>query len=134
MSDDARLRLLQEATHLIVIDGTWDEAKKIYARSPALRALPKVGLEFRNKQKSAFVVRTQPDESGVCTVEAVGLALSIAEDRPEIFQELIKPLHALCRAQLEHGDVVHKDKASKAHSCDAAVSVENSPVRAGKML
>ena len=42
--------------NIVILDGTWDEAKKIYARSPVLQSLPTIHLDI-NKQ-SEYVVRT----------------------------------------------------------------------------
>jgi DTW domain-containing protein YfiP len=39
---------LQESYVLIVLDGTWREAKKMYFRSPALQKLPAIHLDLRS--------------------------------------------------------------------------------------
>ena len=45
---------------LIVLDGTWREAKKMYSWSPPLQKLPKMRLDV--DIKSQYVVKTQPND------------------------------------------------------------------------
>ena len=45
---------------LIVLDGTWREAKKMYSWSPPLQNLPKMKLDV--DLKSQYVVKTQPND------------------------------------------------------------------------
>ena len=96
---------------LIILDGTWDEAKKIYMRSPVLQALPCIHLEVENK--SAYVVRTQPSEKCLSTLETAAHALAIIERNPSIIEKLLKPLRMLCEFQLSHGAVEHDNKIEK---------------------
>jgi DTW domain-containing protein YfiP len=50
---------------LVVIDGTWREAKKMFLRSPALQRLPAIHLDLTKiDRKSEYVVRTQPTDQG----------------------------------------------------------------------
>jgi DTW domain-containing protein YfiP len=55
--------------HLVLIDATWQEARKIYNHSPYLRAAPRVVLEA-NTASSYRLRRNQP-EGGLCTAECV---------------------------------------------------------------
>ena len=69
-------------------------------------------------QRSEYVIRTQPDEHGLCTLEVVAHTLRLAY-RPngeEVCEKILKPLRALCAMQLQFGAVVHEDRASKAKS------------------
>ena len=90
---------------LIVLDGTWNEARKMYSWSHPLQKLPKMKLEI--EAKSQFVVKTQPKDNCLSTVECVSYALAKFENRPEIVEELTKPLLALCSVQISHGAVKH---------------------------
>lgn len=96
---------------LVILDGTWDEAKKIYMRSPVLQALPCIHLEVKNK--SAYVVRTQPSEKCLSTLETAAHALAIIEKNPSIIEKLLNPLRMLCEFQLSHGAVEHDNKVDK---------------------
>ncbi|MBV1921186.1 MAG: DTW domain-containing protein [Pseudomonadales bacterium] len=55
--------------HYIIIDGTWQEAQKIYNKSPYLKNLPTVRVDAN--QKSAYTLRRNQKENGLCTAECV---------------------------------------------------------------
>jgi DTW domain-containing protein YfiP len=59
---------------LFVPDGTWQQARRIVSRSPALRALPRLALP---KPASAARLRKPPLESGMSTLEAIADALEV---------------------------------------------------------
>jgi DTW domain-containing protein YfiP len=96
---------------LVVLDGTWDEAKKLFSRNPALRRLSRAALA--PEARSSYVVRTQPADLCLSTVETVAQALAALEGRPEIVDALLAPLHALCNVQINHGAVGHDSKEFK---------------------
>ncbi|XXF79892.1 DTW domain-containing protein [Myxococcaceae bacterium GXIMD 01537] len=54
---------------LIVIDGTWPQAKKVVARNPVLATLPRVG--FTPRRPSNYRIRAEPADHCVSTIEAV---------------------------------------------------------------
>ena len=58
------------------------------------------------------MVRTQPSEKCLSTVESAALAISIMEKRCEIVDQLVNPLKALCTFQLKFGAVEHHDKVT----------------------
>lgn len=98
----------QRAYNLILLDGTWPQAKAIYHSSPALwnlRACKLVGIPT-----SEYVIRTQPTEGCLSTLETGAFALSILEGEPELKDKMLGPLHYLCRFQLENGAVTHQSK------------------------
>jgi DTW domain-containing protein YfiP len=51
----------------IIIDGTWQEAQKIYNRSPYLKYLP--AIEIPANKPSAYHLRRNQREGGLCTAE-----------------------------------------------------------------
>jgi len=53
----------------IIIDGTWQEAQKIYNKSPYLKSLPTVRV--KTNKKSAYTLRRNQKENGLCTAECV---------------------------------------------------------------
>jgi len=97
--------------HLIVIDGTWREAKSMYFHNTFLHTMKKVKLS--GKWKSEFVIRTQPFNECLCTMEAVAIALGQLENKPTLIDIVRKPLKALCDVQLNHGAVPHDSKEEK---------------------
>ncbi len=96
---------------LVVLDGTWNEARKMYSWSPPLQKLPKLRLEV--DVRSQFVVKTQPNDQCLSTVECVAHALAVLEDSDAIIEALTKPLLALCSVQISHGAVEHDSLESK---------------------
>jgi len=55
--------------NFIVIDGTWQEARKIYNKSPYLQALPSVKITPATPSK--FNLRRNQKPGGLCTAECV---------------------------------------------------------------
>jgi len=67
-SDDSQL--VSEASNFqnyIIIDGTWQEAQKIYNRSPYLKGLPSVKIQ--TNKPSTYNLRRNQREGCLCTAE-----------------------------------------------------------------
>jgi DTW domain-containing protein YfiP len=87
---------------LVVLDGTWSEARKLLTRNPALAALPRVA--FTPARPSAYQIRTQPADHCVSTIEALAQVLATIEPvgpdaPPERFARLLDPFHAMVERQ-----------------------------------
>lgn len=67
--------------HLILIDGTWKKARKIFMLSKNLHDLPSLKLE--TKQASKYIIRTGQLKHGLSTLEASISALAILEKNLE---------------------------------------------------
>jgi DTW domain-containing protein YfiP len=70
---------LREPVTLIVPDGNWRRTRKFVRRDPALVGIPHVKLPAG--YPSEYRLRRQPDESGLCTLEAVARAVGLLESR-----------------------------------------------------
>lgn len=68
-------------SHLVVLDGTWSQAKRLWADNPELAALPCVRLE--PKAPSRYRIRREPSFEAISTLEAIVLALSVLEPEKE---------------------------------------------------
>lgn len=64
--------------HLIVPDGNWRQASKVYARHPELKDVPRVKVSPR-KQATQFL-RKEHVEGGMATLEAIAIALGVLEN------------------------------------------------------
>lgn len=62
----------------IIIDGTWQEAKKIFNRSPYLKSLPLLTLNI--EKESQFKLRRGILEGGICTIEVAMKVLEINDE------------------------------------------------------
>ncbi len=60
-------RISNKPTAFIIIDGTWQEAKKIFNRSPYLAEIPMLSLKI--EEKSSFQLRRGIADGGICTIE-----------------------------------------------------------------
>ncbi len=72
--------------NLIVLDGTWREAKRMFARVPALQFLPRLSLPPPPPTPRL----RKPPAFGMATLEAIAHAVAALEG-----EELARPLHEL---------------------------------------
>lgn len=81
-------------TGIVLLDGTWKEAKTLWWRNPWLQKLHRLVL---NPQRMAHYgrVRREPRRTALSTLEAAALALSRLEGRPELEQALLASLDRL---------------------------------------
>ena len=90
---------LSGITHVILIDGTWHEARKIYQRSPYLRKVRRVCL--RPAGRSRYNLRKNQKDACLCTAECVIEVLrstgddEVAERLQERFLAFIRPEGAM---------------------------------------
>uniref|UniRef100_A0A4W4FW80 tRNA-uridine aminocarboxypropyltransferase n=1 Tax=Electrophorus electricus TaxID=8005 RepID=A0A4W4FW80_ELEEL len=94
--------------NVIIIDGTWSQAKDIFLRNSIFR-LPKQ-VQLNSATCSQYVIRTQPTNMCLSTLECAAVTLSIMERNQAIPEVLLRPLQALCSFQLQHGAQVHHSK------------------------
>lgn len=66
---------LASVEHYVLLDGTWQEARKIYNRSPYLQSLPVCRLP--DAEPSRFIGRRNQRDGGLCTAECI-IALLLA--------------------------------------------------------
>jgi DTW domain-containing protein YfiP len=85
---------------LIVIDGTWDQARKMLARNPALAALPRLGIAPTSAGR--YRIRREPAPHCLATVEALARILGRLEGAPERFQPMLAAFERMVERQLAH--------------------------------
>ena len=62
----------------ILLDGTWDEARKMFRKSPYLQSFPVLSLQ--PEQLSRYTLRRAQSASHLCTAEVGALCLDLAHD------------------------------------------------------
>nr|HEX4315293.1 tRNA-uridine aminocarboxypropyltransferase [Kofleriaceae bacterium] len=83
---------------LVVVDGTWSQAKTVVRDNPVLHALPRYA--FRAPEKSEYRIRREPDDDYTSTIEALMHVLGALEGDPERFRALLAPFRAMVDFQL----------------------------------
>lgn len=83
---------------LVVIDGTWSQAKTLVRDNARLRALPRYA--FRAASPSEYRIRREPDAAYVSTIEALVLVLGALERSPGRFEALLTPFRAMIDTQI----------------------------------
>jgi DTW domain-containing protein len=110
-SDDAKDLATEAPTGrvtLVVIDGTWWQASKLFKLNPLLQALPRYGLA--PSEESRYRIRREPAAHCLSTIEALEAALSVLEGRPGGFPELLKPFDTMVETQLDFVNREHRPR------------------------
>ncbi|XP_048383984.1 tRNA-uridine aminocarboxypropyltransferase 2 isoform X1 [Stegostoma tigrinum] len=94
--------------NIIIIDGTWSQAKGMFYGNSLFR-FPKQ-VQLQTSLLSQYIIRTQPTNTCLSTLECAAFALSIAEKNHCIREVILRPLQALCSFQLQHGAQIHHSK------------------------
>ena len=79
---------------VVVLDGTWKEAKTLWWRNPWLLKLCRLVLNPRHKSRYARI-RREPRREGLSTIEAVALLLRHFDGGPEVEARLLGALDRL---------------------------------------
>jgi DTW domain-containing protein len=79
---------LPKVVKLVVLDGSFRQARRMYKRIHALRALPELALPA--PRVAPVRLRQPPHETGMSTLEAIAHALALLEG-----ERVAEPLHAL---------------------------------------
>jgi DTW domain-containing protein len=106
--------LLEEADErlkcLIVVDGTWTEARKILHRSKCLKELPR--YHFIPAEESRYEIRREPKKEYVSSLEAIVLSLRSLEKSPLAYQSLLEVFYKMIETQKDYiankGNARHK--------------------------
>jgi DTW domain-containing protein YfiP len=98
-TDAADLRTAPPAhpVTLVVLDGTWWHASKLFKSNPELRALPCYSLA--PSAPSRYRIRREPALHCISTIEALASALSILEGRD--VSGILEPFDRMVELQLE---------------------------------
>ncbi|MEE9911325.1 MAG: DTW domain-containing protein [Deltaproteobacteria bacterium] len=79
---------------VVVLDGTWRQARRLYSRMPVLRTIPKLVLPAPARSRDRL--REQHRADGMSTLEAIAAAVSIlegacvAEPLEKLYDEVVR--------------------------------------------
>ncbi len=83
---------------LVVVDGTWSQARTVVRDNPILQSLPRYA--FDAPEPSEYRIRKEPRAEYCSTIEALMHVLGALEGDPARFRALLEPLRAMVDAQL----------------------------------
>jgi DTW domain-containing protein YfiP len=83
--DDA----LREIEGIVLLDGTWSQAKTLWWRNPWVLKARRIVLN-PNRPSRYGLIRREPRRDSLSTLEAAGLALARIEGKPEIETALVE--------------------------------------------
>ena len=86
--------------NLIVVDGTWSNAKKVVEKCPTLSALPR--LAFTPDKPGNYRIRKEPAEHCLATIEATAFVLERLEKAPGRFTPMLSAFDAMVEKQLDY--------------------------------
>ena len=84
----ANARVLASVSRLVVLDGSFRQARRMYKRIHALRGLPELALQA--PVVAPLRLRQPPHADGMSTLEAIAHALALLEG-----EQIAQPLHVL---------------------------------------
>jgi DTW domain-containing protein YfiP len=85
---------------LVVLDGTWWQAKKLFQQNPELSQLPRYSLS--PSSPSRYRIRREPELHCISTIEAIGEALTLLEPPGFDRDQLLRPFDAMVEHQLHY--------------------------------
>ena len=93
-------------SQLVVLDGTWNQAKRLFNCWPKVRELPQYRLAPSEPGK--YQIRLEPNRHSLSTVEAVVAAWKVLEPALPGLDELSKSFGVMVANQLSHPNAHYK--------------------------
>eukprot|EP00850_Spirogloea_muscicola_P022965 SM000321S12198 [mRNA] locus=s321:68952:69812:+ [translate_table: standard] len=88
-------------SHLVVLDGTWSKAKRLYHENTWLRDLPHFKLPALNAPSNYSYIRRQPKANCMSTLESIVYALQLLEPQTEGLTSLLDAFKAMVADQVK---------------------------------
>ncbi len=98
--------LQRRPRRLVVVDGTWSQAKKLLRLNPRLAALPR--LSYSPTEPGNYRIRREPTAQHLSTIEATAAVLGLLEGDPERFRALLRPFTWMVDHQID-SEQRHRD-------------------------
>ena len=102
---------------LVIIDGTWREAKKVIYLSPSLLEFPHYA--FVPDKPSNYRIRKEPKDEYISTIEATVTALRILDRDPAKYQELLDLFDRMVDRQVDFQRMNNRPGRRKSSRGDA---------------
>jgi hypothetical protein len=80
---DSQRAILSNIDGVVLLDGTWSQAKALWWRNPWMLKCQRVILNPKHPSRYG-ALRREPRKDGLSTIEAAGLLIAALERRPEI--------------------------------------------------
>lgn len=97
---DSQVQIQQVVPEVVIIlDGTWKKARRIYHCNPGLQQLP--ALSISHDQLSNYRIRKTPNELALSTVEAAVILLRYADKNDTSHQSLLDAFDRMIQMQIE---------------------------------
>lgn len=127
-------RLLDDLTaeerpeQLVIIDGTWHQAKTIVRDTPQLQSLPCYRLSPTSPGQ--YRIRREPDAQSLSTLEATVAALAALEPETDGLDQLLAAFNTMVETQLGHPETYavwrrRKDRDTRSRNLPRAFQQEN---------
>ena len=97
---------------LVVLDGTWHQAKTLYRDHPTLKRLPCYRLAPATPGQ--FRIRLEPHPQALSTIEAIAAAITQMEPDNRSVDRLLDGFHAMIEKQLARSRVHYSGATTKA--------------------
>lgn len=101
-----------EPITLVVVDGTWAQARALVRRNPQVAALPR--LAFNPRRPSDYRIRREPADFCVSTIEALVEVLNVLEPERAPFDALLDPFRAMVDRQIHFQTMVRSSRQRRA--------------------
>ncbi len=83
---------------LVVVDGTWSQARTVIRDNPILQALPRYA--FTTPEPTIYRIRKEPSDEYCSTIEALMHVLGALEGDPARFRSLLDPMRRMIDSQI----------------------------------
>ncbi|EMI52760.1 tRNA-uridine aminocarboxypropyltransferase [Rhodopirellula sallentina] len=98
------LRPEERPEHLVILDGTWHQAKTLYRDIPRLQTLPQYRLSPASPGR--YRIRREPNEHALSTLEATVAALMALEPDNQDLPRLLQSFDRMIEDQLDRQNIV----------------------------
>ena len=95
-----------QPVHIIVPDGSWRQASKVYKRESEVKNIPRIKIPLSQNQ-SRYLLRKAPHPGHLCTYEAMAKIVGLADSKREEskMDENLKVLVRTCLEKRRHFDL-----------------------------